>query len=586
MQVEAQPQFANPPTPTPSNHSPTLAAASATASPLKSYAFPGPKLESPGPQSPAELSASGHESEYESADDRDPAQRRQPRPAYDAPGSDGHASRPSSRAEHVHLQSSASSLASSAKPGPSGLVGAFDARFASDDDAAAAAHEYSALGRQVVGGGPVGRVINSFEFSQFLSPATASHPSSSDSPSAPAPQFGHATSFHGHQQPLHSSFHHGAPPPPAHSTAYWAQPGGQGPPPSSSTPCCAGAETGQHNHPPPPHLAQTPMRIVYGSDGQQRVVASHAGYYNTPFQPSTPQGFLMARTVSGTSSSSSASYSDSENYSYGSSRQHSGSDYENSVCNPAYLQGQDQLVPDGAQSPYMSLDGRLYARPPGGTLGYMSGLQLGEGTDTLRGSRLARDATIRAAHESSSNKPRARTARTIFHPTPASMLAPEVAENRRKHGTTFPGTNSPGLPSDAEFAMMPTKRSRGRRPPCSPDLVLAADPNANPSEAQIRYCGVTKTGKPKKIFLCKVPGCGKCFKRSEHLKRHVRSIHTNEKPFQCQWPSCGKYFSRHDNLNQHLRIHRSPNQSDESFSAQLEACFGHRVEQESDEDDY
>ncbi|KPV76450.1 uncharacterized protein RHOBADRAFT_894, partial [Rhodotorula graminis WP1] len=50
---------------------------------------------------------------------------------------------------------------------------------------------------------------------------------------------------------------------------------------------------------------------------------------------------------------------------------------------------------------------------------------------------------------------------------------------------------------------------------------------------------------------CKVPGCGKCFKRSEHLKRHVRSIHTNERPFQCQWPTCKRLFSRHDNLNQH-----------------------------------
>lgn len=29
--------------------------------------------------------------------------------------------------------------------------------------------------------------------------------------------------------------------------------------------------------------------------------------------------------------------------------------------------------------------------------------------------------------------------------------------------------------------------------------------------------------------MCEVNGCGKCFARGEHLKRHVRSIHTNEK---------------------------------------------------------
>jgi uncharacterized Zn-finger protein len=31
------------------------------------------------------------------------------------------------------------------------------------------------------------------------------------------------------------------------------------------------------------------------------------------------------------------------------------------------------------------------------------------------------------------------------------------------------------------------------------------------------------------MFICKDEGCGKVFKRSEHLKRHIRSIHTLEK---------------------------------------------------------
>ena len=32
-----------------------------------------------------------------------------------------------------------------------------------------------------------------------------------------------------------------------------------------------------------------------------------------------------------------------------------------------------------------------------------------------------------------------------------------------------------------------------------------------------------------RTFICVVPGCGKCFIRSEHLKRHIRSIHTHDK---------------------------------------------------------
>lgn len=33
----------------------------------------------------------------------------------------------------------------------------------------------------------------------------------------------------------------------------------------------------------------------------------------------------------------------------------------------------------------------------------------------------------------------------------------------------------------------------------------------------------------EKTFLCRHDDCGKVFKRSEHLKRHMRSIHTREK---------------------------------------------------------
>lgn len=32
-----------------------------------------------------------------------------------------------------------------------------------------------------------------------------------------------------------------------------------------------------------------------------------------------------------------------------------------------------------------------------------------------------------------------------------------------------------------------------------------------------------------RTYVCVVPGCGKCFVRGEHLKRHVRSIHTHDK---------------------------------------------------------
>ena len=57
-----------------------------------------------------------------------------------------------------------------------------------------------------------------------------------------------------------------------------------------------------------------------------------------------------------------------------------------------------------------------------------------------------------------------------------------------------------------------TKKSRGRRVPTAPVFI-----------------GQGGAQKNMRMYRCTVEGCHKCFARGEHLKRHVRSIHTNEK---------------------------------------------------------
>ncbi|KIM47433.1 hypothetical protein M413DRAFT_43160, partial [Hebeloma cylindrosporum] len=70
-----------------------------------------------------------------------------------------------------------------------------------------------------------------------------------------------------------------------------------------------------------------------------------------------------------------------------------------------------------------------------------------------------------------------------------------------------------------------TKKSRGRRVPTMSSI---EDLRSASSGAGKKRQGAP-TGKTVRMYLCEVDGCGKCFARGEHLKRHVRSIHTYEK---------------------------------------------------------
>lgn len=72
-----------------------------------------------------------------------------------------------------------------------------------------------------------------------------------------------------------------------------------------------------------------------------------------------------------------------------------------------------------------------------------------------------------------------------------------------------------------------TKKSRGRRVPTAPVFMVQG--------------GVQKN---MRMYRCAVDGCYKCFARGEHLKRHVRSIHTNEKR-ECL-PPFTLFLSTHD----------------------------------------
>ncbi|KAL3237927.1 stress-responsive transcriptional activator MSN4 [Nakaseomyces bracarensis] len=103
------------------------------------------------------------------------------------------------------------------------------------------------------------------------------------------------------------------------------------------------------------------------------------------------------------------------------------------------------------------------------------------------------------------------------------------------------------LPSTPGSTVSSSSRRR-RRSAITP----VASRVSSTSSRRNRSISVELSDGESKPFQC--GDCDKAFRRSEHLKRHIRSVHSNERPFPCMF--CEKKFSRSDNLSQHLKTHK------------------------------
>ena len=83
---------------------------------------------------------------------------------------------------------------------------------------------------------------------------------------------------------------------------------------------------------------------------------------------------------------------------------------------------------------------------------------------------------------------------------------------------------------------------------------------------------ITRSAGEPTMHLCHYPNCGKIYKKTSHLRAHLR-WHIGDQPYLCSWPGCVRRFTRSgyssenfiffqkhllfrsDELHRHFRIH-------------------------------
>lgn len=122
------------------------------------------------------------------------------------------------------------------------------------------------------------------------------------------------------------------------------------------------------------------------------------------------------------------------------------------------------------------------------------------------------------------------------HPV-TSVLPPKTISSTMVPSSVYPLSSASNATTSVTTQVHPSVTRRCRRCKC-PNCLSGQQSEPN---------------KPKQ-HLCHIPGCGKVYGKTSHLKAHLR-WHAGLRPFVCNWLFCNKSFTRSDELQRHLRTH-------------------------------
>ncbi|NXH60504.1 SP6 factor, partial [Rhabdornis inornatus] len=124
------------------------------------------------------------------------------------------------------------------------------------------------------------------------------------------------------------------------------------------------------------------------------------------------------------------------------------------------------------------------------------------------------------------------------------------------------GVNWWDLHAGASWMELPPGQGGGLQvPPAHPGLPAGLGGGGGQAACRCPNCQEAERGGPcpegvkrKHLHNCHIPGCGKAYAKTSHLKAHLR-WHSGDRPFVCNWLFCGKRFTRSDELQRHLQTH-------------------------------